>query len=151
MTWTLSNTTMVRPQLNFPFNFPLPFQLERPAATCWTRSPQKRRTQSLSLARWTSSAKTEGLCRSLSLKPIHSPPGSASPGSSCTSCSSSSSSTRGSLALCSRTRRTGAPAKQHCSNLSASVLANDDDQMMKYSKLDPPESDCVQDTLLKYL
>ena len=35
------------------------------------------------------------------------------------------------------------PAKQHCSNLSASVLANDDDQMMKYSKLDPPESDRV--------
>ena len=85
------------------FNPHLSFQLGRPVATCWTRSPRMRKTQSRNLARWTSSAKTGGLCRSLSPKRIHSPPGSASPGSSCTSCSSSSSSTRGNLALCSRT------------------------------------------------
>ena len=69
--------------LNFPFNPLLSFQWERPAATCWTQSPRMRKTQSQSLVRWTSSAKTEGLCRSLSPKRTLSPPGSASPGSSC--------------------------------------------------------------------
>ena len=82
----------------------LPFKLEHPVATSWTQSPRMRKTPSQNPVKWTSSAKTDESFRSLSPKRIHSPPGSESPGSSCTSCSSSSSSTRGSLALCSRTK-----------------------------------------------
>ena len=117
-------------------SFTLPFQLELLVATSWTQSHPKKKTLSQNQARLTSCAKTEGLRPSLSPRQIPSPHGWESPGSSCTSCSSSSSSTRGSLALCTRTR-TGA-AKLHCSNLSALVLANDNDQKNQYSRKTPP-------------